>query len=144
VWLVDAAEAKAKMIIGPAKSPDGPGIYKPASDVTVVGNKLYVGEEDSMDETIDNDGYVSVWDISDRSAPKFIRRLQPGKGLPKDFQLAHTLYRTLDGHYVYVESWNSGHLAKIDTSTDEVVKAVSKDEAGWHMPHGAFIPGAIR
>ena len=68
VWLIDAVEGKGKMIIGPArsKSPDDrSGIYKPASDVAVVGKKLYVGEEDSMDRTIDNAGYISIWDITD-------------------------------------------------------------------------------
>src|SRR5262245_8572779 len=144
VWLIDAVEGKGKMIIGPAKSPDEPGIYKPGSDVAVVGKKLYVGEEDSMDEKIDSDGYISVWDISDRSAPKFVKLLRPGKELPQDFQLSHTLYRTLDGRYVYVESWNSGHVLKIDTSTDGVVKVASKADVGWQMPHGAFIPGTIR
>jgi hypothetical protein len=80
----------------------------------------------------------------DRSAPKFIKRLRPGKELPADFQLSHTLYPTLEGHYVYVESWNSGHVVKIDTSTGEVVKVASKADVGWQMPHGAFIPGTIR
>jgi len=144
VWLIDVVEGKGKMIIGPAKSPDEPGVYKPASDLAVIGKKLFVGEEDSMDSKIDNDGYISVWDFSDRSAPKFIKRLRPGKELPADFQLSHTLYPTLDGHYVYVESWNSGHVVKIDTSTGEVVKVASKADVGWQMPHGAFIPGTIR
>ncbi|MGH8645266.1 MAG: hypothetical protein ACREX4_12705 [Gammaproteobacteria bacterium] len=60
VWLIDAREGKATMIIGPAKSPEAAGIYKPASDVIVVRGKLYVGEEDSMDEKLDNNGYVSI------------------------------------------------------------------------------------
>src|SRR5215467_4180790 len=144
VWLIDVVEGKGKMIIGPAKSPDEPGVYKPASDLAVVGKKLFVGEEDSMDNKIDNDGYISVWDFSDRSAPKFIKRLRPGKELPADFQLSHTLYPTLDGRYVYVEDWNGGHVVKIDTSTDGVVKVASKADVGWQMPHGAFIPGMIR
>src|SRR5262249_12620186 len=89
VWLIDVVNGKGEMIIGPAKSPDESGIYKPASDLAVVGNKLFVGEEDSMDDTINSDGYVSVWDISNRSAPRFIKRLRPGKELPADFQLSH-------------------------------------------------------
>ena len=97
-----------------------------------------------MDDKIDNDGYISVWNFSDRSAPKFIKRLRPGKDLPADFQLSHTLYPTLDGRYVYVEDWNGGHVVKIDTSTDGVVKVASKADVGWQMPHGAFIPGTIR
>src|ERR1700730_3205817 len=80
------------------------GIYKPASDVLVVGKKLYVGEEDTMDETIDQ-GYVSIWDISDPKSPKFIKRLKAGKELPADFKVAHELYATRDGRYVYAQSW---------------------------------------
>jgi len=131
------------MIIGPAKSPDEPGIYKPASDVVVVGKKLYVGEEDSMDETIDQ-GYVSIWDISDPKSPKFIKRLKAGKELPADCKLAHEIYGTIDGRYVYAQSWASGHLVKIDGVTDEVIGVVSADVAGWHMPHGNFVPGKLR
>jgi len=143
VWLIDAAEGKAVMIIRPAKNPDEAGIYKPASDVIVVGKKLYVGEEDSMDAEL-NDGYVSIWDITDRNAPKFIKRLKPGKELPDDFKMAHELYPTRDGKYVYAQSWGSGHLVKIDTSNDKVVKAFAKQDAGWHMPHGNFVPGSLR
>src|ERR1700682_4685298 len=116
------------MIIGPAKSPDEPGIYKPASDVVVVGKKLYVGEEDTMDETIDQ-GYVSIWDISDPNSPKFIKRLKAGKELPADFKVAHDLYATRDGRYVYAQSWASGHLVKIDGGTDGVINVVSGEVA---------------
>ena len=143
VWLIDAVEGKGKMIIGPAKSPDDPGIYKPASDVVVVGKKLYVGEEDSMDATIDQ-GNVSVWDISDPNSPKFIKRLQAGKELPADFKMTHEIYASMDGRHVYVQSWASGHLVKIDGATDNVVAVVSSADAGWHMPHGNFVEGALR
>ncbi|MGH8646379.1 MAG: hypothetical protein ACREX4_18730 [Gammaproteobacteria bacterium] len=144
VWLIDAHEGKAAMIIGPAENANAPGIYKPASDVIVVGDKLYVGEEDSMDDSLDNDGYVSVWDLRDRSSPRFIKRLKPGKELPEDYKMTHELYATMDAKFVYAQSWGSGHLIKIDASTDEVIKAVSKQEAGWHMPHGNFVPGSLR
>jgi hypothetical protein len=40
VWLIDAVEGKGKMIIGPAQNPDDAGIYKPASDVVVVGTSV--------------------------------------------------------------------------------------------------------
>lgn len=143
VWLIDVVEGKGTMIIGPAKSPDEPGIYKPASDVVVVGKKLYVGEEDSMDETIDQ-GNVSIWDISDPKSPKFIKRLNAGKELPANFKMAHEIYATMDGRYVYAQSWASGHLVKIDGVTDEVISVVSADVAGWRMPHGNFVPGQLR
>jgi DNA-binding beta-propeller fold protein YncE len=143
VWLIDAVEGKGKMIIGPAKSPDEPGIYKPGSDVVVVGKKLYVGEEDSMDATIDQ-GNVSVWDISDPNSPKFIKRLQAGKQLPADFKMTHEIYASMDGRHVYAQSWASGHLIKIDGATDEVTAVVSPRDTGWHMPHGNFVEGALR
>lgn len=142
VWLIDAVEGKGKMIIGPAKTADDAGIYKPASDVVVVGKKLYVGEEDSMDATVDQ-GAVSIWDISDPSSPKFIKRLMAGKELPDDFKMAHEIYASMDGRYVYAQSWASGHLVKIDGVKDEVIDVASKD-AGWHMPHGNFVMGALR
>ena len=143
VWLIVAVEGKGKMIIGPAKSPDDAGIYKPASDVVVVGKKLYVGEEDSMDATIDQ-GNVSVWDISDPNSPKFIKRLNSGKELPADFKMTHEIYASIDGRHVYAQSWASGHLVKIDGATDNVVAVVSSGDAGWHMPHGNFVMGALR
>jgi DNA-binding beta-propeller fold protein YncE len=143
VWLIDAVEGKGKMIIGPAKSPDDPGIYKPGSDVVVVGKKLYVGEEDSMDATLDQ-GNVSIWDISDPNSPKFIRRLQAGKELPENYTMTHEVYASLDGRHVYIQSWGSGHLIKIDGDTDEVTSVLTSEDVGWHMPHGNFIPGQIR
>jgi DNA-binding beta-propeller fold protein YncE len=144
VWLIDVVEGKGKMIIGPAKSPNDPGIYKPASDVVVVGKKLYVGEEDSMDDTADQRSNVSVWDISDPNAPKFIKRLHAGKQLPADFKMAHEIYASMDGRHVYAQSWASGHLVKIDGATDDVVAVVSAADTGWHMPHGNFVQGHIR
>ena len=142
VWLIDAVEGKGKMIIGPAKTADDAGIYKAASDVVVVGKKLYVGEEDSMDATVDQ-GAVSIWDISDPSSPKFIKRLMAGKELPEDFKMAHEIYASMDGRHVYAQSWASGHLVKIDGNTDEVIDVASND-VGWHMPHGNFVQGALR
>lgn len=143
VWLIDTDNQTANMIIGPTDSVNGSGIYKPASDIAIIGNKLYVAEEDSMDEEINNDGYVSVWDISNISTPTLINRLGPGNGLPEDFQLGHALYPTPDERYVYVQSWNSGHLVKIDTSTDAVVHVFDKDD-GFVLPHGGFVTGTTR
>ena len=144
VWLIDAVEGKGKMIIGPAKSPDDPGIYKPGSDVVVVGKKLYVGEEDSMRATTHQgnvsvwdikdpnfQGNVSIWDISDPNSPKFIKQLQAGKQLPADFNMTHEIYASMDGRHVYAQSWASGYLVKIDGATDDVVGVVS-----GRMPDG--------
>ncbi len=143
VWLIDTDTQSANMIIGPTDSVNGSGIYKPASDIAIIGNKLYVAEEDSMDEEINNDGYVSIWDISNISTPTLINRLGPGNGLPEDFQLGHALYPTPDERYMYVQSWNSGHLVKIDTSTDSVVHVFDKDD-GLVLQHGGFVTGTAR
>ena len=143
-------EPAATLIIAPTPSPDvfccSPfnGIYKPASDTTIVNTKLYVAEEDSMDQEINNDGHVSIWDISDITNPQLINRLSPGKGLPENFQLGHTIYSTPDNKFVYVEDWNSGQLVKIDTAIDQVIKVFNKENTGFEMPHGGFITGEYR
>ncbi len=134
----------ATMIIPFTNSTQGNGIFKPASDTTIVGNKLYVAEEDSMDKNIDNQGQVSIWDITNIQSPQLIKRLSPGQGLPENFQLGHTIYATPDGKLVYVEDWNSGQLVKIDTSTDQVTKVFNKESSGFMMPHGGFITGQYR
>jgi hypothetical protein len=144
VWTIDTRTREVKMIIGPTNSPGGNGIYKPASDTAVIGNKLYVSEEDSMDDQINNDGYVSIWDIEDTDSPTLIKTLTPGNGLPQDFELGHALYPTPDGRYIYVQSWHSGHLVKIDTSSDQTVKVFDKNNSGFIQPHGGFITGTIR
>jgi hypothetical protein len=154
VWLINTnkiepnkdnkTESAATMIIAPTQSPDGNGIYQPASDTTIVNTKLYVAEEDSMDKEINNNGHVSIWDISDTTKPQLINRLSPGKGLPENFQLGHTIYSTPDNKFVYVEDWNSGQLVKLDTATDKVIKVFNKENIGFEMPHGGFITGKYR
>ena len=131
------------------------GIYKPASDVVVVGKKLYVGEEDSMDATT-HQGILlghqrsqlprQCLDLGHQRShsPKFIKRLQAGKQLPEDFKMAHEIYASMDGRHVYAQSWASGYLVKINGNTDDVIDGVSTADAGWHMPHGNFVQGALR
>lgn len=142
VWLLDAKEGTARMIIGPTASVEGEGIYKPASDIMVANGKLYVAEEDTGDEEI-NESYISIFDLADRTRPKFLRRMRPGRELPEGWDVSHEFYRTTDRRWLYAQSWNSGHLVKIDPLTDEVVKVWSKRD-GFHMPHGNFIPGNLR
>lgn len=109
----------ARPIIGPTNSPDGNGIFRSPSDVGVVGNKLYVAEENSMVETtFGNDGYISVFDISNIKMPSLIKRFKPGVELPADFSNAHVVSVTPDNRYVYVSSFVSNHLVKLDTQTD--------------------------
>jgi len=156
VWLINTENAEpnndnntgpqsaATMIIAPTNSTSGNGIFKPASDTTIVGDKLYVAEEDSMDEKVDNQGQVSIWNINDMQNPQLIKRLSPGQGLPENFQLGHTIYSTPEGKFVYVEDWNSGQLVKLDTTTDEIIKVFNKESSGFIMPHGGFITGKYR
>jgi hypothetical protein len=97
-----------------------------------------------MDESIDNEGLVTIWNIEDVNSPRFIKTLNPGHELPSDFQLGHALYPTPDGKYVYVQSWHSGHLVKIDASNDNVIKVFDRNNSGFDQPHGGFITGTIR
>jgi hypothetical protein len=167
VWLLDTVKMTAERIIDPVDSSDGPGIFRPGSALGVAKNKLYVAEEDSLEgrhplaargeeglaamgfdeETIKDimkggkpDGYVSIFDISDVRHPKFIKRLSPGKELPADFAIGHELAVSPGEGIVYVNSFASGHIIKIDTERDEVIGAFS-EEQGVKMPHGAFFPG---
>jgi DNA-binding beta-propeller fold protein YncE len=143
VWLLDAHEGNALRIINTAHNPDEPGIFRSASDVAIAGHKLYVGEEDSLDFEFGEDGYVSIFDISDVINPVFLKRLKPGTDLPADFAGGHTMVVTNDEHSVYVSSYVSNHIIKIDTTTDTVAKVFSAAD-GLDMPHGEFIAGRYR
>ena len=142
VWLVDAQDGTAQMIVGPAQTPDDPGIYRAASDIMVVRGKLYVAEEDSMDEEV-NTSFISIFDLADPHNPKFLRRLRPGEGLPDGWHLSHEFYRTPDGRELYAQDWHGGYLVKIDPATDEVIAVWSKAD-GFQMPHGNFVAGNTR
>ena len=142
VWLLDVRKGRAKQIIGTAATAADPGIYRSASDLVVAGHKLYVAEEDSINGTFGVDGFVSVFDISNIKKPVFLKRLSPGDGLPGDFKVAHGLNVTPDERFVYVASYWSNYILKIDTDTDEVVKEFGPDRI--NAPHGGFIAGAFR
>lgn len=141
VWLVDARQKKAKKILGTAASPDQPGVYRSASDVMLVGHKLYVGEEDSLGATFGRDGSLAVYDATDIEHPVFLKRLRPGRGLPAGFTLGHAMSVTPGGEYIYLESYASGYLLKIDTQLDKVVRVFDESD-GLTTPHGAFISGS--
>jgi len=149
VWLVDTEEGTAECIIGPTDTPDGEGMYRSPSDLAIANGKLYAAEEDSwgvnpdMPSSYGRDGYVSVWDLSDRSEPRFIKRLRPGGELPDDFRNAHTATATHDEASVFVSSFVSDYLIRIDTTTDEVAKVYSHQD-GLHMFHGEFAAGRNR
>jgi hypothetical protein len=163
VWLIDIQKVAsgdeandstsntevATMIIPFTNSTVRDGIYKPASDTAIIGTKLYVAEEDSMDKQINQQGQVSIWNITNVLEPQLIKRLSPGSNspgpdLPNTFELGHTIYSTPDGKVVYVEDWHSGQLVKINTTNDEVVEVFNKNTSGFKMPHGGFITGKYR
>lgn len=145
VWLLDVPKGRAEMVIGAAASADDAGVFRSASDLVVAGNKLYVAEEDSIDGSFGDDGFVSVFDISNIRQPLFLKRLKPGgdKELPKGFYIAHGLNLTLDESFVYVVSYASSYIVKINTETDEVEKVYDSDD-GITAPHGGFIVGRHR
>lgn len=143
VWLVDTLAGTAKKIIDTVSDENGEGVYRSASDVAIANNKLYIAEEDTLSDVFGRDGFVSIFDIKDINNPKFIKRLKPGNGLPSLFAVGHTTVTTLDEKYVYVSSYYSHHIVKIDTAKDEVVKVYSMDD-GLDMPHGEYLSGRIR
>ncbi|MDJ0731586.1 MAG: CHRD domain-containing protein [Crocosphaera sp.] len=143
LWLIDAVNGTIERVLGTAETADDPGVFRSPSDFIVVGNKLYVAEEDSLDPTFGDDGYVAVYDITDVDNPEFIKRLKPGDGLPADFRIAHGLSPSSDGSAVYVASYLSKYLLKIDTTTDTVVKEYGEAD-GLISTHGGFAAGASR
>ncbi len=149
VWLVDTRKNVATCVIGRTDTVNGAGIYRPPSDVAVAKGKLYVAEEDSW--TVNphghvpygKDGFISVWDVSDRAKPRFLQRLRPGHELPADFRNAHTAVAMADEESVFVSSFASDHLIRIDTNTDKVAKVYSAED-GLSMFHGEFAAGRNR
>ena len=143
-WLIDAWEGTATQILSATDKPDGEGIFRSASDIAVVGNKLYIAEEDTIDPILGDDGYISVFDISDQYRPQFLKRFKPGEGgLPAGFTVAHSLTPTPDHRYLFVASWHSGYVIKIDTLNDTVVKVFGPED-GLVMPHGFYAAGNSR
>jgi hypothetical protein len=97
----------------------------------------------NMPSMYGNDGYISVWDIADRAHPQFIKRLRPGQELPADFRNAHTATAMHDEDSVFVSSFVSDYLIRIDTQTDDVAKVYSAAD-GLSMFHGEFAAGRNR
>jgi len=143
VWLIDSLRGKAEKIIGTASSEHDAGVWRSASDLNAAFDKLYVAEEDTISDVYGRDGFVSIFDIQDINNPQFIKRLKPGVELPGDFRVAHSLVTTTDERFVYVTSYASNYIIKIDTQKDEVVKVYSAAD-GLDVPHGAFVAGRDR
>ncbi|WP_155799146.1 hypothetical protein [Sorangium cellulosum] len=140
VWYVDTKVRIAKRIIKPTTDVNGAGIFRSASWVEVVGDKLFVGEEDSLDDSFGDDGYVSVFDVKDPWRPRFIKRLKPGVELPADFAVGHALAPTPDGKSVILESYPSGYVLRIGTES-LLVEHVIHHDTMHSMPHGGSIVG---
>ncbi|MCV2884603.1 hypothetical protein OE749_07840 [Aestuariibacter sp. AA17] len=143
VWVIDAWEGTAKKILDAANDASESGVFRSASDIAVAAGKLYVAEEDSLDGTYGNDGYVSIYDLSNVNEPKFIKRLKPGVELPEGFNVSHSLGVTADERFIYLTSYASRFIIKIDTTTDTVVKVYDEND-GLTMPHGGFVSGSLR
>lgn len=143
VWLLDTVEGTATKIIRHTKRVNGRGVFRSPSDLAVVNGKLYLAEEDTLDYNFGEDGYISVWDLTDRYNPRFIKRMKPGHELPQGYSVAHTISPTPDNRYLIVASWVSGYVLKIDTVTDQVVKQWGPED-GLVQPHGIFAAGGTR
>ncbi|WP_287719366.1 hypothetical protein [Nitrosomonas sp.] len=143
VWLLDTVEGTATKIIDDTNHPNGKGVFRSASDVAVVNGKLYIAEEDSLDHTFANDGYISIFDFTDRYKPRFIKRLKAGRELPNGFTTAHSIAPTPDHRFLLVISWFSGYVLKLDTETDTIVKVWGPRD-GLIKPHGIFTAGNRR
>jgi len=143
VWLLDLWTGRATRVIDTAVTADDPGIFRSPSDQVIANGKLYVAEEDTLDGSYADDGYVSVFDLRNPRKPRFLKRLKPGEDLPDDFAVAHGLTVTPDQKSVYVASYISSYVAKIDTATDTVTKVWGPDD-GLSAPHGGFVAGSNR
>ena len=126
IWLLDLLRLRATRVVGTARNVHTAGVLRSASDVNIANGKLYVAEEDTLDKTHGQDGFVSIFDTSTPTRPKFVKRLKPGnragKNLPKDFAVAYGLTTTPDQRFVMVPSYASDYTVKIDTVTDRVTK----------------------
>jgi DNA-binding beta-propeller fold protein YncE len=142
VWLIDTHTGKSSRLIHSTHDLDGAGILRSASYLGLAGNKLFVAEEDSLDASFGDDGYISVFDIRDIRNPVFLKRFKPGHELPADYSVAHAISVTLDERYVIVESYHSGYMIKIDVESLSVAN-ITGPEDGLMMPHGGVIAGRL-
>jgi hypothetical protein len=143
IWLLDIWTGRALRVVGTAETPEDPGVLRSPSDVNIANGKLYVAEEDTLDGSFGDDGFVAVYDVSIPHKPQFLKRFKPGEELPADFSVAHGLTVSPDQKYVFAASYASSYIVKIDTDTDTVTK-VWGPEDGLSVPHGGFIAGSIR
>lgn len=153
VYLIDAERKITKRVAGTARDAFAAGVWNSGSDAVVANGKLYVSEERTLDgdypfpPSENSVGSVGIFRIRMNRSLRWMKRIRPGSdGMPEDFGVGHgSSVATVDGReYVFVGSYASGHIIKIDTHTDEVVKVWSGGEDGLNAPHGGFVAGSIR
>ena len=134
VWFIDLNDASVRAVLSALDLLEG------VSDLAIANGKLYAAEGNVGEFLAGEDvpGHVSVWDITDPTAPSFITRLSAGSGLPDDFNNAHSLGTTASGEVVFVESFSSGFLIEIETEGDTVVRVFSEAD-GLDVPHGIYL-----
>ena len=134
VWLVDTQSKQSTPIL------NGDDLLEGASDAIIANNKLYVAEGNIAKFLSGQDApsNLSIWNLSNPLRPTFVKRLSPGTGLPDNFSNAHSLAKTKDDKQIYLESFSSNYLIKINTKSDEVV-ATFDAENGLIATHGIYI-----
>lgn len=134
VWFVDLGDDSVRAVLSALDLLEG------VSDLAIANGKLYAAEGNVAQLLAGEEapGHVSVWDITDPSAPSFVTRLSAGSGLPDDFDNAHSLGTTAAGEVVFVESFSSDYLIEIETDGDTVVRVFSESE-GLDVPHGIYL-----
>lgn len=157
IWLLDVNSMTADCVKGTATAAAGlgeDGVHLSASDLLLVDNgvrrKLYIAEEDTLDGSFGDSGSVSVFDIdmvygdgAYLTDPQFVVRLESSDEFPSDFAVAHGLTKSNDGRFVYVSSYYSSFIIKIDTLWDTVVHVFDASD-GLAAPHGGFVAGDVR
>ena len=143
VWLIDTQEGSAEKILDMTNFVDGEGVLRSPSDINVGNGKLILAEEDSLDDSFGDDGFISIFDFSDRHNPVLIKRLQPGVELPDDFAVSHSISVTPDERFAFVVSYASAYILKLDLQTNSVAKVYGPED-GLTMPHGGYVSGGYR
>ena len=115
-------------------------ILEGVSDLAIAGGKLYVAEGNVAQFLAGEEtpGHVSVWDLADPQAPRFVKRLSAGEGFPEDFSNAHSLGATADGGAVFVESFSTNYLIEVETRGDTVTRTFGSAD-GLDTPHGIYL-----
>lgn len=150
VYLVDAESGTATRVASTSQNKNSEGVWNSGSDAVIANGKLYVSEEETLDGNFPQEGVgsVGVFDINDDRSLSWIKRIvfNSGDGMPQGFKVGHGSQVVTGGdgkEYVFVASYASNHIIKIDTETDAVVKFWDESD-GLNVPHGGFASGSYR